>query len=70
MVLVRWRSPSGGKMRKMVLVLLGAVLTLLTTARAKPTLSFELSRIPGFTQIVERKLQDAMKSYSGNDEEM
>ncbi|EDS30114.1 conserved hypothetical protein [Culex quinquefasciatus] len=64
MVLVRWRSPSGGKMRKMVLVLLGAVLTLLTTARAKPTLSFELSRIPGFTQIVERKLQDAMKSYS------
>ncbi|XP_039452129.1 uncharacterized protein LOC120431040 [Culex pipiens pallens] len=64
MVLVRWHSPSSGKMRKMVLVLLGAVLTLLTTARAKPTLSFELSRIPGFTQIVERKLQDAMKSYS------
>lgn len=50
-------------MRTLMLILLGGVLTLLTTARAKPTLSFELSRIPGFTQIVERKLQDAMKSY-------
>lgn len=52
-------------MGKLMLVLLSGMLaTLLTTARAKPTLSFELSRIPGFTQIVERKLQDAMKSYS------
>ncbi|XP_052871924.1 uncharacterized protein LOC128277498 [Anopheles cruzii] len=38
--------------------------TMLTTARAKPTLSFQLSQIPGFTHIVERRLMDAMKSYS------
>lgn len=62
MSLLRWRSSN--KLKKLLLILLSGVLTLLTTAKAKPTLSFELSRIPGFTQIVERKLQDAMKSYS------
>lgn len=51
-------------MTRLLLILLSGVLTLLTTAKAKPTLSFELSKIPGFTQIVEKRLQDAMKTYS------
>ncbi|XP_055606291.1 uncharacterized protein LOC129754333 [Uranotaenia lowii] len=55
---------SGGRMKKMLLILCCGVLTLLTTARAKPTLNFQLSQIPGFTQIIERKLQESMKNYS------
>uniref|UniRef100_A0A182IZQ4 Phospholipase A2 n=1 Tax=Anopheles atroparvus TaxID=41427 RepID=A0A182IZQ4_ANOAO len=49
-----------------LLVLLVGLLsgTLLSKARPKPTLSFQLSQIPGFTHIVERRLMDAMKSYS------
>uniref|UniRef100_A0A182N1M6 Phospholipase A2 n=1 Tax=Anopheles dirus TaxID=7168 RepID=A0A182N1M6_9DIPT len=52
--------------RCFLLILLAGILsgTLLTTARAKPTLPFQLSRIPGFTHIVERRLMDAMKTYS------
>ncbi|KFB49061.1 AGAP000899-PA-like protein [Anopheles sinensis] len=51
---------------RFLFVLVAGILsgTLLTTARAKPTLSFQLSQIPGFTHIVERRLMDAMKSYS------
>uniref|UniRef100_A0A4Y0BJB1 Phospholipase A2 n=1 Tax=Anopheles funestus TaxID=62324 RepID=A0A4Y0BJB1_ANOFN len=51
---------------RFLLILLVGVLSgkLLTTARAKPTLPFQLSQIPGFTHIVERRLMDAMKSYS------
>ncbi|XP_058835045.1 uncharacterized protein LOC131692182 [Topomyia yanbarensis] len=62
MPLLRWRSSK--MLKKFLLILLSGVLTLLTTARAKPTLSFQLSQIPGFTQIVERRQQEAMKSYS------
>lgn len=61
MPLLRWSSSK--KLTKLLLILLSGVLTLLTTAKAKPTLSFELSKIPGFTKIVERRLQDAMKNY-------
>uniref|UniRef100_A0A182QX73 Phospholipase A2 n=1 Tax=Anopheles farauti TaxID=69004 RepID=A0A182QX73_9DIPT len=52
--------------RRLLLVLVAGILsgTLLTTARAKPTLPFQLSKIPGFTHIVERRLMDAMKTYS------
>uniref|UniRef100_A0A182UDD1 Phospholipase A2 n=1 Tax=Anopheles melas TaxID=34690 RepID=A0A182UDD1_9DIPT len=51
---------------RFLLVLLVGILSgkLLTTARAKPTLPFQLSQIPGFTHIVERRLMDAMKTYS------
>ncbi|XP_055523597.1 uncharacterized protein LOC129717604 [Wyeomyia smithii] len=62
MPLLRWRSSK--TLKKFLLILLSGALTLLTTARAKPTINFQLSQIPGFTQIVERKLQEAMKSYS------
>lgn len=62
MPLLRWGTSKN--LTRFLLILLSGVLTLLTTAKAKPTLSFELSKIPGFTQIVERRLQDAMKSYS------
>ncbi|XP_058444933.1 uncharacterized protein LOC131426315 [Malaya genurostris] len=62
MSLLRWRSSK--MLKKFLLILLSGVLTLLTTAKAKPTLNFQLSQIPGFTQIVERRLQEAMKSYS------
>ena len=50
---------------RFLLVLLVGILSgkLLTTARAKPTLPFQLSQIPGFTHIVERRLMDAMKTY-------
>nr|XP_029711208.1 uncharacterized protein LOC115256575 [Aedes albopictus] len=61
-LLLRWGTSKN--LTRFLLILLSGVLTLLTTAKAKPTLSFELSKIPGFTQIVERRLQDAMKSYS------
>nr|XP_029725375.1 uncharacterized protein LOC115265234 [Aedes albopictus] len=60
-LLLRWGTSKN--LTRFLLILLSGVLTLLTTAKAKPTLSFELSKIPGFTQIVERRLQDAMKSY-------
>ncbi|XP_055632175.1 uncharacterized protein LOC129772327 [Toxorhynchites rutilus septentrionalis] len=63
MALLRWRSSR--RMKRMLLILLSGVLTLLTTAKAKPAaFSLQLSQIPGFTQLVERKLLEAMKSYS------
>ncbi|XP_035781531.1 uncharacterized protein LOC118460893 [Anopheles albimanus] len=54
------------RMKQFMLVLAFGLLsgTILETARAKPTLTFKLSQVPGFTHIVERRLVDAMKTYS------
>ncbi|ETN67803.1 hypothetical protein AND_000373 [Anopheles darlingi] len=53
-------------MNQLLFVLVFGLLsgTLLETARAKPTLTLKFSQLPGITHIVERRLVDAMKTYS------
>lgn len=63
-------TPGHNAYKKLLLLLICAGLTLLTTARAKPTLSFQLPTsltIPSFStsfsQYVERKQAEKMKTF-------
>lgn len=63
-------TPGHNAYKKLLLLLISAGLTLLTTARAKPTLSFQLPTsltIPSFStsfsQYVERKQAEKMKTF-------
>uniref|UniRef100_U5EP92 Phospholipase A2 n=1 Tax=Corethrella appendiculata TaxID=1370023 RepID=U5EP92_9DIPT len=56
------------RLKKLTIVLLGAILTILTTTtKAKPTISFQLPSAftQSLSQYVEKKYSDAMKDYSG-----